>query len=71
MILIMLRLISNFISYSGDLTKRVVWSLVIEIILFLLTVILAMVDSSTWPGEFFWITIGTVILLNGELSLKN
>lgn len=56
--------------YSGDLTKRVVWSLIIEIILFLVTVILAMVDSSAWPAEFFWTTIGTVILLNSEFKLN-
>lgn len=66
LILIMLSLMCVFIWYSGDLTKRVVWSLIIEIILFLLTVILAMVDSSAWPGEFFWITIVTVIVLNSK-----
>jgi solute carrier family 29 (equilibrative nucleoside transporter), member 1/2/3 len=49
---------------SGNLTTRVVWSLIIEIILFLVTVVLAMVDSSEWPGTFFWTTMVTVVILN-------
>jgi equilibrative nucleoside transporter 1/2/3 len=68
LILIMLSALNIIWSHSGDLTKRVVWSLIIEIILFLVTVILAMVDSAAWPGEFFWITIGTVIVLNSEFE---
>lgn len=52
------------IEIRGDLTKRVVWSLIIEIILFLITVILAMVDSSQWPGTFFWVTMASVVVLN-------
>lgn len=55
---------------SGDLTKRVVWSLIIEIIIFLITVILAMVDSSAWPETFFWVTMISVVVLNSELSLR-
>jgi solute carrier family 29 (equilibrative nucleoside transporter), member 1/2/3 len=38
--------------------------LIIEIIIFLITVILAMVDSSAWPGTFFWLTMGSVVVLN-------
>lgn len=53
-----------FVNLGGDLTKRVVWSLIIEIILFLITVILAMVDSSQWPGTFFWVTMASVVVLN-------
>lgn len=52
--------------YRGDLTKRVVWSLIVEIIIFLITVILAMVDSSAWPETFFWVTMASVVVLNSE-----
>jgi len=41
-----------------------VWSLIIEIVVFLFTVILAMVDSSAWPDVFFWSTIVSVVILN-------
>lgn len=54
----------SFHSNSGNLTTRVVWSLIIEIIIFLVTVILAMVDSSAWPGTFFWATMTSVVILN-------
>jgi solute carrier family 29 (equilibrative nucleoside transporter), member 1/2/3 len=58
-------LIFRFKSFSGDLTKRVVWSLIIEIVIFLITVILAMVDSSSWnPATFFWSTMISVVILN-------
>ncbi|CAO1425893.1 unnamed protein product [Diamesa tonsa] len=53
-----------FVNLGGDLTKRVVWSLVIEIIVFTFTVILAMVDSSAWPDIFFWATMASVVVLN-------
>lgn len=39
-------------------------SILVELVLFVLTVILAMLDSSSWPGSFFWITMITVALLN-------
>ncbi|XP_059490947.1 equilibrative nucleoside transporter 3 isoform X2 [Neocloeon triangulifer] len=47
-----------------SLTTRVVWSLVIEVIIFILTVVLAMVDTSTWPQTFFIVTMCSVAALN-------
>lgn len=37
-------------------------------VIFVLTVILAMTDSSDWPGVFFWVTMVTVVILNGEFQ---
>ena len=51
---------------SGNLTTRIVWSILVEVLLFVVTVVLAMVDSSDWPDVFFWLTIGTVVALNSE-----
>ena len=59
-------LISHFIYYSGNLTSRIVWTLLIEVIVFVITIILAMVDTSESEGIFFYITIGSVILLNSK-----
>ncbi|XP_071522125.1 equilibrative nucleoside transporter 1 isoform X2 [Panulirus ornatus] len=53
-----------FIQFGGNLTTRIVWSILIEVVVFVFTVILAMIDSSDWPGVFFWITIVSVIILN-------
>lgn len=51
---------------SGDLTTRIVWSIVAMVVIFIMTIVLAMVDSSNWPGAFFWITMITVVALNSE-----
>lgn len=53
-----------FVNMGGDLTKRIVWSILIEICVFIVTVVLAMMDSSAWPGAFFWITMLCVVILN-------
>ncbi|CAH1784010.1 unnamed protein product [Owenia fusiformis] len=49
---------------GGSLGKRIVWSIIVVILCFILTVILAIVDSSEWPGLFFGVTMGTVVVIN-------
>lgn len=56
--------VNVFVQFGGDLTKRIVWSLIIEVILFIITILLAMGDTSKMPGVFFWSTMATVVLLN-------
>ncbi|CAK1594600.1 unnamed protein product [Parnassius mnemosyne] len=53
-----------FVKIGGNLTTRIVWSLIMEVLVFVVTVILAMVDSSEWPVTFFWITLVSVFILN-------
>lgn len=52
--------------FSGNLTKRIVWSISIEVVIFILTIVLAMTDSRDWPGAFFWITMLSVVVLNSK-----
>lgn len=54
-----------FVKIGGNLTTRIVWSLCIEVLIFVVTVVLAMLDSSEWPMVFFWLTMISVFLLNG------
>ncbi|XP_026729029.1 equilibrative nucleoside transporter 1-like isoform X1 [Trichoplusia ni] len=54
-----------FVRTGGNLTTRIVWSLMIEVAIFVATVVLAMVDSSEWPGAFFWLTMILVFFING------
>lgn len=49
---------------SGNIRARVNASLAIEAILFVITIILASVDSSNWQMIFFYITMATCTLLN-------
>ena len=57
-------------THRGSLTSRIVWTLAIEIVIFVITIILAMIDSTTWPGIFFYLTILTVIILNSESQIN-
>lgn len=49
---------------GGTLTFRIIGSIIIEIIIFIVTVFLAMVDSSSWPGIFFYVTMTSVVVIN-------
>lgn len=49
---------------GGSLTFRIIGSIIIEIIIFIITVFLAMLDSSAWPGAFFYITMASVVVIN-------
>ncbi|KFM81421.1 Equilibrative nucleoside transporter 3, partial [Stegodyphus mimosarum] len=49
---------------GGNLTFRIIGSVLVEIIIFIITVILAMLDSSTWPGAFFYMTMASVVVIN-------
>lgn len=53
-----------FVPIGGDLTVRIVVSILIEVIVFINTIVLAMLDSSTWPVIFFWVTMASVVVLN-------
>ncbi|GBP27743.1 Equilibrative nucleoside transporter 1 [Eumeta japonica] len=53
-----------FVRVGGDLTTRIVWSLSIEVLIFVVTVVLAMVDSSDWPVTFFWVTFVLLFIMN-------
>ncbi|XP_021968310.1 equilibrative nucleoside transporter 3 isoform X2 [Folsomia candida] len=53
-----------FIQIGGSLKTRIVWSIVVEVILFIFTIVLAMLDTSAFPGLFFWMTMGSVVIIN-------
>lgn len=53
-----------FVNLGGDLTKRIVYSILFELFIFIATVVLAILDSSNWQAAFFWITMTSVVLLN-------
>ncbi|KAF2358936.1 Equilibrative nucleoside transporter [Trinorchestia longiramus] len=56
--------INIFVQLGGDITTRVVGSILVEVALFILTVVLAMVDSSDWQAAFFWTTMVTIVIIN-------
>jgi equilibrative nucleoside transporter 1/2/3 len=56
--------------FSGTLTTRIVWTLLVEVLVFVATIVLAMVDTSQWPGLFFYLTVGCVAVLNSKQKLQ-
>lgn len=61
--------IKFILSFSGSLSSRIIGGILVEVVMFIATVVLAMLDSSTWPGTFFWITMATVVILNSKFSI--
>ncbi|EDV59094.1 equilibrative nucleoside transporter 1 [Drosophila erecta] len=53
-----------FVNLGGDLTTRIVYSIIFEIVILLVTIVLAMLDTSQYPGMFFWATMVSIVLLN-------
>jgi equilibrative nucleoside transporter 1/2/3 len=61
----------NFVfHFGGSLTKRIVFCICIIIAIFIMTAVLAMVDSSNWPGGvFFAITMVSIAILNSATGV--
>ncbi|KAJ2941496.1 hypothetical protein O0L34_g14542 [Tuta absoluta] len=55
-----------FVVIRGDLAKRIVWSLIVEVIVFVVTIFLAMLNTTMCKAAFFWITMLLVLLLNAS-----
>lgn len=51
-------------SKGGNISSRIVWSIIVVVIMFVATIALAMVDSSEWPAAFFWLTMVSVVIIN-------
>lgn len=49
------------------MSTRIIGGILVEVVIFVFTVVLAMLDSSQWPGAFFWTTMGSVVILNSKL----
>jgi len=57
--------VNIFVNLGGtNLTPRIFWSLIVQVLVFIFTVVLAMVDSREWTQIFFWTTMGSVVVLN-------
>ena len=41
-----------------------VWTLLVEVLVFVVTVVMAMVDTQQSPSLFFYVTIASVVILN-------
>lgn len=48
----------------GSATARIVVCIIVILVMFVLTTVLAMLDSETWQGQFFWITMVSVVIIN-------
>ncbi|XP_067933112.1 equilibrative nucleoside transporter 1-like [Watersipora subatra] len=53
-----------FQSKTGSKTIRIAGSIGVLIVMFIITIILAIVDSQEWPGTFFGVTMASVVIIN-------
>ncbi|KAI1293863.1 Equilibrative nucleoside transporter 3 [Halotydeus destructor] len=51
-------------SGSNSLKMRIIITTVIQLVLMAVTVALAVVDSTSWPAEFFYVSMATIVVLN-------
>ena len=49
---------------SDNLAPRIVWTMLVEILVLIVTIVLAMVDTAAWPQPFFYLTLVCVVILN-------
>ena len=59
-----MKLVLNMCLCSDNLAPRIVWTMLVEIVVLIITIVLAMVETSSWPTPFFYLTIGCVVVLN-------
>ena len=57
-------MLDEVLSFRGNLTPRIVWTMLLEILVLVVTIVLAMIETAAWPTVFFYLTILCVILLN-------
>ncbi|KAL8618131.1 hypothetical protein ACOMHN_034358 [Nucella lapillus] len=67
--IVALHVVNIFCQCGGKPAVRIVGSLTAMIIVFVITLSLAMVDSSSWPREFFWITLMSAIIINSAVGV--
>ncbi|XP_077997982.1 equilibrative nucleoside transporter 1-like [Glandiceps talaboti] len=61
--------ITLFIQHRTLTKSRIGYSIIVMVVLFVLTVALAIVDSSSWPGIFYVVTMGTIVVFNGASAV--
>ncbi|XP_070577962.1 equilibrative nucleoside transporter 1-like [Ptychodera flava] len=61
--------VTLFIQHRTMTKSRIGYSILLMILLFALTVGLAIIDSSSWPGIFYGVTMGTVVAFNGASAV--
>ncbi|XP_035825618.1 uncharacterized protein LOC101856304 [Aplysia californica] len=65
-----MNLVNIFVQCGGNtLGIRVLSGITITVVMFIVTVVLAMIDTSGWPETFFWITMATAIVINAAVGI--
>ncbi|KAL5239098.1 hypothetical protein ACI65C_006508 [Semiaphis heraclei] len=60
-----------FCPIGGKLTTRIVWSILTEVLCFVFTVALVMINTSQIPAIFFWSTLCSIVFLNMANGIYN
>jgi len=66
----LMNLFNIFVQCGGNtLGIRVLGSISVTVLMFVATVVLAMVDTTAWPETFFWLTMATSIVINAATGI--
>jgi len=66
---VILNVVNLFVKFKGSVRPRILLSIIIMGIIFIITLILAAVDTSTWVVLFFWLTMASVMALNAATGV--
>ncbi|CAH1188680.1 unnamed protein product [Phyllotreta striolata] len=61
--------VNVFLQLGGNITVRIVWSIGVAIVVFIVTILLAMLDTSEIPYAFFYVTLVCVVILNSANAI--
>ncbi|BFY98982.1 hypothetical protein BsWGS_02022 [Bradybaena similaris] len=65
-----MNLVNLFVQCKGNtLGVRILSGIIIMVIMFILTVVLAVIDTSAWAETFFWVTMGSAVVINAAVGL--
>uniref|UniRef100_A0A2C9LT29 Equilibrative nucleoside transporter 1 n=1 Tax=Biomphalaria glabrata TaxID=6526 RepID=A0A2C9LT29_BIOGL len=66
----LMNIINIFVQCGGNtLGIRILTGIMVMVSMLVVTVVLAMLDTTTWPETFFWITIVTAIVINAAVGI--
>ncbi|CAG5134676.1 unnamed protein product [Candidula unifasciata] len=65
-----MNLVNLFVQCKGNtLGVRILSGIIIMVVMFILTVVLAVIDTSAWAEIFFWMTMATAVVVNAAVGL--
>ncbi|CAG2183018.1 unnamed protein product, partial [Oppiella nova] len=67
---VFLQILNLFANKSyGSLSTRISLSLLLQSVVFVATIVLAVLDTTGWPDVFFWLTMLSAVIINSATGV--